>query len=84
MSKVTISEAVKMVNVSQTTLYRDMKEGKFSADTDTRGKKVVDVAELIRVYGAMHIPDSVENNGNSQKEAIETDEDSHQDIMVNN
>ena len=85
MSKVTIAEAVKMVDVSQTTLYRDMKEGKISTDKDTRGKKVVDIAELQRVYGNVRIPENeTENNGNSQEEAMSNNGNAEKETVVNN
>jgi len=72
MAKIPISEAVKMVGVSQTTLYRDLKEGKMSYETDARGRKVIDTAELQRVYkDAYNRPENdVGNNGNSQRETI--------------
>ena len=85
MSKVTIAEAVKMVDVSQTTLYRDMKEGKFSTEKDARGKKVVDIVELQRVYGNVRIPENeMENNGNSQKEAMSNNGNLPETELVNN
>ena len=51
MAKITISEALKIVPVKKTALYGDIKRGVLSADLDSRGRKVVDTAELERVYG---------------------------------
>ena len=52
MSKITIMEAVKLISVSESTLRRDMKTGKVSFEVSNNGKghKLVDVAELQRVY----------------------------------
>ena len=56
MSKISIAEALKLVDVSKTTLYRDLKENKLSSTTDTKGKKVIDTAELERFYGQLKSP----------------------------
>ena len=53
MQKLTISEAVAMIPVSESTLRRDMKRGKVSFDTDEKGRKQFDVSELERVYGPL-------------------------------
>ena len=50
-TKLTLTEAVKVIPVSESTLRRDMKSGKVSFETDAKGRKQVDVAELTRVYG---------------------------------
>ena len=56
MSKITVAEALKLVPVKKTALYSDIKKGILSAETDSRGRKVVDPAELERVYGHLKIP----------------------------
>ena len=56
MSKITVNQAVELVDVSRATLYKDITEGKVSAEKDERGKKVVDPAELERVYGKLGHP----------------------------
>ena len=50
MSKLTITEAVKILPVSESTLRRDLKSGKVSFETDQKGRKQIDVSELQRVY----------------------------------
>ena len=65
MAKILISEALKLVDISKSTLYRDVAERKFSWDKDERGRKVVDPAELERFYGKLKTPD--ESDGNSQR-----------------
>ena len=73
MSKIPIAEALKLVNVSKTTLYRDLKENKLSSTTDAKGKKVIDTAELERFYGQLKSPsvNGSGNNGNSQSDPTE-------------
>ena len=73
MSKISIAEALKLVNVSKTTLYRDLKENKLSSTTDAKGKKVIDTAELERFYGQLKSPsvNGSGNNGNSQSDPTE-------------
>ena len=56
MSKITVAEALKLVPVKKTALYGDIKKGILSAETDSRGRKVVDPAELERVYGHLKTP----------------------------
>ena len=51
MHKLTILEAVKVITVSESTLRRDISTGKVSAEKDSKGRKVIDVSELVRVYG---------------------------------
>ena len=58
MAKITISEALNIVPVKKTALYSDIKKGVLSAETDNRGRKVVDTAELERVYGTLKNPNT--------------------------
>ena len=60
MSKLTITEAVAVLPVSESTLRRDMKSGKVSFETDAKGRNRLDVAELTRAYGV--IPSENEND----------------------
>ena len=53
MAKITVSEALKLVPVKKTALYGDIKKGVLSAEIDNRGRKIVDTAELERVYGTL-------------------------------
>ena len=53
MSKLTITEAIRIIPVSESTLRRDLKSGKVSFDTDGKGRKQIDVSELTRVYGQL-------------------------------
>ena len=73
MSKISIAEALKLISVSKTTLYRDLKENKLSSTTDAKGKKVIDTSELERFYGQLKPPslNGAGNNGNSQSDPTE-------------
>ena len=73
MSKISIAEALKLVDVSKTTLYRDLKENKLSSTTDAKGKKVIDTAELERFYGQLRSPsvNGAGSNRNSQSDPTE-------------
>ena len=59
MSKLTIVDAVKVIPVSESTLRRDLRTGKVSFTTAKNGnQKVIDAAELERVYGQLNGIDS--------------------------
>ena len=55
MSKVTFSEAVNIIPVSESTLRRHMRSGKVSSEKDHGGRNLFDTAELARVYGDLKI-----------------------------
>lgn len=64
MPKLTLTEAVKIIPVSESTLRRDVKSGKVSVETDEKGRKRFDVSELTRVYGQLNTAEVV--NGDHQ------------------
>ena len=53
MHKISLQKAVKMTDKSESTLRRDVKSGKLSAERDRRGHIRFDAAELARVYGEL-------------------------------
>ena len=68
MPKLTVLEAEKLVSKGKSTIYNDMDTGKLSFEINARGKKVIDLSELQRVYGPLKSPQGSENgnsNGNS-------------------
>ena len=67
MAKITVSEALKLVSVKKTALYGDIKKGVLSAETDNRGRKIVDTAELERVYGTLKDPNTNGNENGTQR-----------------
>ena len=50
-----MTEAIKVVPVSESTLRRDIKSGKLSVAEDSRGRRRIDAAELVRVYGNLKV-----------------------------
>ena len=48
-----LSDAAKKAGISRSSIYRLIDEGKLSATTDHRGKKVVELTELLRVFGSI-------------------------------
>lgn len=53
---VSISEAARLVGKGRQTLYNHKKQGKLSFDRDQDGNPVIQVAELMRVYGELKLP----------------------------
>ena len=53
MHRISLQEACKLTELSESTLRRHIKSGKVSADRDERGHMRFDVAELQRVYGEL-------------------------------
>lgn len=51
--RVTITEAVKLSGRSRRSLYRDMGAGRLAYHAGHDGRRLVDVSELIRAYGAL-------------------------------
>lgn len=82
MSKITMSEAVKMIPVSESTLRRHVRSGKVSSEKDREGRKLFDTAELARVYGDLKrngtrpLSDAPVNAGQM------TDNDTHTKIVA--
>lgn len=67
MAKVTISEAVGLTGVSESTIRRDIKSGKVSSEKDAKGHRRIDTAESERVYGITLPPESQTTAPDSQK-----------------
>ena len=64
MSKISVTEAEKLVSVGKSTIYADIETGKLSFEINARGHKVIDPAELDRVYGLVNMPEPNGNGGN--------------------
>lgn len=58
MSKLTIKAAIEVIPVSESTLRRDLSSGKVSSEKDGQGRRRIDTAELIRVYGELQTADT--------------------------
>ena len=79
MPKLSITEAVKIIPVSESTLRRDLKSGKVSFETDTKNRKRIDIAELSRVYGQLNGAETTTETG----ESAEPVNDSRQNPSMN-
>lgn len=51
--RITIKEATRLTGRSRRSLYRDMAAGHLSYHPGNNGRRLVDVSELIRAYGAL-------------------------------
>ena len=67
MAKILVSEALKLVPVKKTALYGDINKGVLSAEKDSRGRNVVDTAELQRVYGTLKNPNTNGKQNGTQR-----------------
>ena len=56
MTYLTVRQAAEQVGVSRQTMFRHIKDGRISATVDRDGQKQIDVAELLRVFGAIQSP----------------------------
>ena len=83
MSKLTITEAVKVIPVSESTLRRDLKSGKVSFDTDTKDRKQIDVSELTRVYGQLKQSNGTQPPASGTGEHAEPVNNTHQTSSMN-
>lgn len=48
-----LADAAKKVGISRSSIYRLIDEGKLSATLNQQGKKVVEITELLRVFGTV-------------------------------
>ncbi|HBQ1080428.1 helix-turn-helix domain-containing protein [Klebsiella pneumoniae] len=75
MARVSISEAARLVKVSRPTIYKMLNSGKLSYTSVVKhGKntKVIDTAELIRVFGSLYgVIDTVKNDVKGDADATE-------------
>ena len=53
MTQVSISKAAKLVGVSRSTFYRHIENKGISVSKNNDDKPVIDVSELVRVYGSI-------------------------------
>ena len=53
--QVSVSEAARRYVVARKTIYADVKDGRLTIQTDEKGKKTVDVADLHRLYQPRHL-----------------------------
>ncbi len=56
--QVTITKAAKMAKVSRNTIYNDIESGVLSYTANARNKKLINIAELARVYDGVELEDN--------------------------
>ncbi|EME3604245.1 hypothetical protein VYJ28_004608 [Yersinia enterocolitica] len=66
-----LSQAAQAAGITRRTLYNHVKQGKVTVSRDGKNNPVVDVSELIRVYGNVNLPEkqipSISHSENTQK-----------------
>ena len=72
--KVSIAEAEKLTGKSIKSIYRHISQGILTCSQNAQGQKVVDIAELERVYGTLNTPieNSVDSHENHTQEDVGT------------
>lgn len=68
MAKLTIGRMAKLYGLHRSTLHEAVAKGRITAGVDGKGQKVIDLSEMIRVYGeppgnARHSPTPSPNTG---------------------
>lgn len=53
MAKHNLTAAANLVGITRQTLYQHIESKGISVETDSKGKRLIDTAELIRVYGSL-------------------------------
>lgn len=71
MSQFPLAKAARLVGVSRATIYRMATEGKLSVSRTSRGVRIVDAAELLRVFPNARL-ETKETAGRQQERQTET------------
>ena len=82
MSKLSITEAVKILPVSESTLRRDLKSGKVSYEKDQKGRKQIDVSELERVYEQLRTQNGSQPPTDDSADPSEPVNGNHQNLSL--
>ena len=82
MSKITFSEAVNIIPVSESTLRRHMRSGKVSSEKDHGGRNLFDTAELARVYGDLKLNGNPPLSSEPVNDSQMTDDDTPTKIVA--
>ena len=82
MSKITLSEAVEIIPVSESTLRRHMRTGKVSSEKDQNGRNLFDTAELVRVYGDLKLNGTRPLSDEPVKDSQMTDNDTPSKVVA--
>lgn len=79
---VTISKASQMAGVSRATIYNDIDSGTLSIELGAKGRKMVDVSELTRVYKTLKNPDNSDTSKSVKTEKKRESKPSEQSDKV--
>ena len=79
MTKLYVAQIPKHFRVSRGTLYRDIRRGRISAETNDKGRTLVDLSELERVYQPTHKGDVSQSVAGAQSA---TDESVHENSVL--
>lgn len=82
MAKVSISEAARLTGKSRTTLHRLIKTGELSTCAGVRNSKMIDISELIRVFGEISAPVTEQHSEQDFEQRI-TVPDTANEQMIN-
>lgn len=82
MAKVSISEAARLTGKSRTTLHRLIKTGELSTCAGVRNSKMIDISELIRVFGDISAPVTEQYSEQASEQRV-TVPDTANEQMVN-
>ncbi len=66
-----ISEAASITGVNRRTIYRYIKSGKLSTTVSHDKKTVIDTSELLRVFGTLSQPETIDSPTGSQENTPE-------------
>ena len=66
MAQFTIAGAARVASVGRATIQRALKSGRLSATTNEQGERVIDLAELLRVFGPLRQGEQPASNIASQ------------------
>ncbi|ELY4083020.1 helix-turn-helix domain-containing protein [Cronobacter sakazakii] len=82
MAKVSISEAARLTGKSRTTLHRLIKTGELSTCAGVRNSKMIDISELIRVFGEISAPVTEQHSDQAFEQRV-TVPDTANEQMIN-
>lgn len=72
MTKLNLSEAARAAGITRATLYRHIKKGKLSKESDHEGNPLIDVSELMRVYPELNL-DAAKDTGGEHISTLSND-----------
>lgn len=72
MTTFNITSAARAAGVGRASVWRAIKSGRLSATTNERGERVIDLAELLRVFGPLKSDGQPETLASAQDEQVET------------